>query len=205
MDSERDQIFHRLHQACHSLEQATPYPEYDSQVATAEKRVQGDDPWEVFSRNFRAVNGRPMDQTQDVIRFLQEKQVSVGYCDPSLEATLGEACRAAGLGIETSYDRERYDDYHFGITRATGAIAETGSVILTDTVTSDRLAALTPWIHIAVLTEGPLLRTLADAIAAFGDEPNVIWATGPSKTADIEGILIEGVHGPGEQLCLRLS
>jgi L-lactate utilization protein LutC len=32
--------------------------------------------------------------------------------------------------------------------------------------------------------------------------PNIIWCTGPSKTADVEGILIEGVHGPGEQIAL---
>jgi L-lactate dehydrogenase complex protein LldG len=34
------------------------------------------------------------------------------------------------------------------------------------------------------------------------DDPNIIWVTGPSKTADVEGILIQGVHGPGVQACL---
>jgi L-lactate dehydrogenase complex protein LldG len=43
---------------------------------------------------------------------------------------------------------------------------------------------------------------MPDAIAAFGESPNIIWCTGPSKTADVEGILIEGVHGPGEQIAL---
>ncbi|MFM9081371.1 MAG: LUD domain-containing protein [Opitutaceae bacterium] len=43
---------------------------------------------------------------------------------------------------------------------------------------------------------------ISQAVAALGDDPNVIWCTGPSKTADVEGILIEGVHGPGEQLAL---
>ena len=36
----------------------------------------------------------------------------------------------------------------------------------------------------------------------LGDSSNIVWATGPSKTADVEGILIEGVHGPGEEIAL---
>ena len=45
---------------------------------------------------------------------------------------------------------------------------------------------------------------IADALAAMPDDPNLIWVTGPSKTADVEGILIQGVHGPGAQACLIL-
>ena len=41
-----------------------------------------------------------------------------------------------------------------------------------------------------------------EAVAALGNDRNVIWCTGPSKTADVEGILIEGVHGPGAQITL---
>jgi len=53
-----------------------------------------------------------------------------------------------------------------------------------------------------VVRRSTIHRTIPDAIAAFGDSPNIIWCTGPSKTADVEGILIEGVHGPGEQIAL---
>jgi L-lactate dehydrogenase complex protein LldG len=96
------------------------------------------------------------------------------------------------------------DDYAFGITRAAGGIAETGTIILNDTLTSRRLGALAPWVHIAVLPRNLIMRTMTDAVQAFGGDPNVIWVTGPSKTADIEGILIEGVHGPGVQIALVL-
>jgi L-lactate dehydrogenase complex protein LldG len=136
--------------------------------------------------------------------FLKETKQLHGYCDPALYDAVGSQLAAAGLTVETEYHRDRYDDYQFGITRATGAIAESGSVIIDDNRTSSRLAALSPWVHVAVLVRSEIHRTIPDAIAAFGDSPNIIWCTGPSKTADVEGILIEGVHGPGEQIALLM-
>ena len=58
--------------------------------------------------------------------------------------------------------------------------------------------------HVAVLERSEIHRSIPDGIAAFGDSPYIIWCTGPSKTADVEGILIEGVHGPGEQIALLI-
>jgi L-lactate dehydrogenase complex protein LldG len=57
---------------------------------------------------------------------------------------------------------------------------------------------------VAVLEKHEVHRAISDAIAALGESPNTIWCTGPSKTADVEGILIEGVHGPGEQIALLI-
>jgi L-lactate dehydrogenase complex protein LldG len=167
-------------------------------------KLEGSDLWEIFSRNFKYVNGKPMTSVGQLIAFLQENKQLHGYCDPALYDAVGSQLAAAGLTVETEYHRDRYDDYQFGITRATGAIAESGSVIIDDNRTSSRLAALSPWVHVAVLERSEIHRTIPDAIAAFGDSPNIIWCTGPSKTADVEGILIEGVHGPGEQIALLM-
>ncbi len=83
-------------------------------------------------------------------------------------------------------------------------IAETGTIILRDRATSNRLGALAPWVHVAVVRREQIHRTVTDALEAFDDDPNTIFVTGPSKTADVEGILIEGVHGPGVQVALLL-
>ena len=97
------------------------------------------------------------------------------------------------------------DDYSFAITRAAGAVAETGTIILSDASTTYRLAALTPWVHIAVVSKSEILSDLSIAVAALGKDPNVIWCTGSSSTADVEGILIRGVHGPGVQIALVID
>ena len=147
-----------------------------------------------------------MTSVQELAKFLLENDARSGYCDPALLETVGAPLAAAGLTLELKFDRERYDDYQFGVTRATAAIAESGTLVIDDDLTSDRLAALAPWIHVAVLgPAAPIHHTIPEAIDALGSSPNVVWVTGPSKTADVEGILIEGVHGPGEQIALKLS
>lgn len=198
----RAAIFKKIESATAALKSKVAYPEYDLSIVHSAPKLEGTDLWQIFSRNFSAVNGKPMDSVSQLIDFLKANNQFHGYCDPALFESIGSQLAAAGLTVETTYERERFNDYQFGITRATGAIAESGSVILDDDRTSHRLAALSPWVHVAVLERAEIHRTIPDAIAAFGDSPNIIWCTGPSKTADVEGILIEGVHGPGEQIAL---
>lgn len=198
----RSAIFAKIESATSAIKEKAAYPNYDPSIVHSAPKLEGSDLWEIFSRNFKNVNGRPMSSIETLIEFLKANNQRHGYCDSALYDAIGSKLAAAGLIVETEYDRSRYDDYHFGITRATGAIAESGSVILDDDRTSHRLAALSPWVHVGVLKKSEIHRTIPDAIAAFGDSPNIIWCTGPSKTADVEGILIEGVHGPGEQIAL---
>ena len=198
----RDAIFSKIEAATSALKSKAPLPDYDVAITHSPNRLEGADLWEIFCRNFTAVHGRPMTSPDELAEFLKSTNQTHGYCDPALYDSIGSRLAAAGLTVETEYDRARYDDYQFGITRATGAIAESGTVILDDDRTSHRLAALSPWVHVAVIQRQEIHRAISDAIAAFGDSPNIIWCTGPSKTADVEGILIEGVHGPGEQIAL---
>lgn len=207
--SDRERIFSRLRQSLTSgslPDTRTPYPDYDDEVATVASRLRDEnDLWESFAHNLRAVSGQTCTDLEELRQTLKDEGVTRGYCDPDLMDPIGDACVTWGLEVQPSFDRVNYDDYEFGITRASGAIAETGTLVLTDSETSDRLGALTPLLHIAVLNSKKLVRSIAQAIAQFGDEPNIIWATGPSKTGDVEGILIEGVHGPGVQICFRLD
>lgn len=199
----REKILEKVRAAVSRLPHQVEYPTYEDAMLHSAPRLQGGTLWEMFRRNFCAVNGKTMDSVAELVTFLQANRWQRGYCDPMLMDSVGNQLAAAGLQVESTYDRENYDAYQFGITLATSAVAESGSVVLDDHHTSDRLAALSPWVHVAVLREERIHRTIPEAIAALGDSPNIIWCTGPSKTADVEGILIEGVHGPGEQIVLR--
>lgn len=142
--------------------------------------------------------------TGPLVALLDKNGWRHGCCDPALWPRLAGAFPAT-FTVETGFDRGRVDDYAFGITAASGAIAETGTLVLGDRPTFFRLAALAPWVHIAVLGRNQIVPDIPAALAAMPDDPNLIWVTGPSKTADVEGILIEGVHGPGVQVALLLD
>ena len=205
--SERGNIFARITAALVTLPDRKPLPDYPHDIAVARAapgKSAATSLVDHFSQRLRSVRGQVFQDPRALGAWLGAQGATRGVCDPTLLPTVA-AWFGPGFALETMPDRARIDDYKFGITRAAGAIAETGTLILNDAGTSSRLAALAPWIHIAVLDASQIHAHVGDAIAALGDDPNVIWCTGPSKTADVEGILIEGVHGPGEQIALILT
>ncbi|HEX3731023.1 MAG TPA: LUD domain-containing protein [Opitutaceae bacterium] len=203
MADERAAILGRVKAALGQLPQRAALPEYDAELAVVRKLLAQRDLFEVFAERIQLVHGEAQSDPEAVARRLREGGWMKGYCDPDLWPRL--APYFAGFKVETAFDRTRIDDYDFGITRAAGAIAESGTIVLNDATTSCRLGALAPWVHVAVIALADLHPDLPHAVSKLGDDPNVIWCTGPSKTADIEGILIEGVHGPGVQIALVLD
>lgn len=196
---DRDSILAAVKAALAPLPERTPYPEYDV-VHTVSIPFDPQIPlWETFQSRLAAVHGDAADSLEGLRQILRRENVKHGYCDPALPE-LVEAL-SSEWKISTTYERAAVDEIDFGITRGVGLIAETGSILIDDRLTSNRLAALAPWVSVVVVPESAQHATVADAIAALGKDPNIIWITGPSKTADVEGILIEGVHGPGVQVC----
>ncbi|MCA9270106.1 MAG: lactate utilization protein [Planctomycetales bacterium] len=90
-----------------------------------------------------------------------------------------------------------------GLTSADAAIADTGSLVMCSGPGHERVASLTPPVHIAIVERAQIAPNLTEAFARlFGqshDLPsNATIITGPSKTGDIELTLTTGVHGPGQ-------
>jgi L-lactate dehydrogenase complex protein LldG len=100
-------------------------------------------------------------------------------------------------GFEALYNTD------VGITDVQAAIAETGSLVCTAGPGSARGLSLVPPIHIAIVRRSQVVPDLIDywtpsLNAQLPPSSSVALITGPSKTADIEGVLITGVHGPRE-------
>ena len=203
MSSDRETILSRVKAALAPIPQRAALPNWESELVIMRQARGAVDAWTLFAERMKGVNGTPLTNVADLVALLEKNNWTHGYCDPALWPQLSSSFPTT-IKVETTFDRSRVDDYQFGITRAAGAIAETGTVILTEAATSRRLAALTPWVHVAVLARENIYIDVPQAVAALPKDANIIWCTGPSKTADVEGILIEGVHGPGIQVALLM-
>ena len=88
-----------------------------------------------------------------------------------------------------------------GITSADYALADTGTLVMLSTPREARLVSLLPPAHIAVIPRASILTGLDELFTVLPDPAaqasSMVLITGPSRTADIEQILIRGVHGPG--------
>jgi L-lactate utilization protein LutC len=89
-----------------------------------------------------------------------------------------------------------------GITSADYALADTGTLVMLASPAEARLISLLPPMHIAVVPKDRVLSGLDELLTILPrpaeQTSSMVLITGPSRTADIEQILVRGVHGPGE-------
>lgn len=174
---------------------AAPLPNFCAEDTTSTTQTLGS-PAEAFERNFKANHGEIIRGIENIAEFLKSKGCKKGIIDAKLENTFK---LEEDFEISREFDRNNPESFDFGLSKASFAIAESGAIVLEDTDTSDRLATIAPWVHVAVLNESDILKTVSDALARPLAKPYAIWISGPSKTSDVEGVLVEGVHGPGIQ------
>ena len=93
-----------------------------------------------------------------------------------------------------------------GITSADYALADTGTLVMLSSPQEARLISLLPPAHIAVVPRSRILSGLDELFTVVPSPADVtssmVLITGPSRTADIEQILVRGVHGPGQIVVL---
>lgn len=98
--------------------------------------------------------------------------------------------------------RELCASADIGITSADYLLADTGTLVLLSSPREARLISLLPPAHVAVVPRERILTGLDELLDVLPNPAAVtssmVLITGPSRTADIEQILVRGVHGPGQ-------
>ena len=97
------------------------------------------------------------------------------------------------------------------ITSCEYLISRTGSIVMSSAQESGRTTSVYAPVHICIAYSNQLAYDLKDALDFLKtkyhqDIPSLItFATGPSRTADIEKTLVTGVHGPKEVYCFLVE
>jgi L-lactate utilization protein LutC len=134
------------------------------------------------------------------------KSVAVWSTPPSSPRSTADPASRPGRDAEEAF-RQHCFSAEVGITGVDFALAESGTLVVTSLTEGSQLTSLAPPVHVALYRREQVLATLEEVLHRLpvsGDpsapDPgrSVVFITGTSRTADIEQILVRGVHGPRE-------
>lgn len=163
----------------------------------------------VFAEEFTKLGGKfsfcvnEQELTTQLSLLIKEQGWTKIYCKEPLFIKL-----LNNLSIQP-YDS--LPDCDASITGCEYLVARTGSMALSAAQISGRTTSVYAPIHICIAYNSQLLFDVKDALQfmkeKYKDEfPSfVTFATGPSRTADIEKTLVTGVHGPKEVYCFLVE
>ena len=109
----------------------------------------------------------------------------------------------APVYTDGGYKVEDLESCDAGVTECEALVAQTGSVLISSRASGGRAVSVLPPHHVVVARASQMLGDLTQAFAlmqdkyAAGGYPSLLsFITGPSRTGDIERILVLGAHGP---------
>lgn len=145
---------------------------------------------------------------RECLSDLGASSASLSFAHETLRRTTCDILNDTAVSITGDNNEARFEDLYetdVGISDVERAIAETGTLVYASGEHRSRGGFLVPPTHIAIVRASQIVADMIDhwpsvsqTAATPGALPSsMVMITGPSKTADIEGILITGVHGPG--------
>ncbi|NQU11234.1 lactate utilization protein [bacterium] len=183
MSSAREHILDRVRRA---LQTSAPHPLAPTDAAIFAPVT---DLEARFRTELAALNGELLDGADALKTFLAGFRSVATDASPLVGGVVGEGnsdVRQAELGV-TSCDC---------------LVALSGSVVLTARAAGGRALSVLPPVHLVIATRDQLVPDLDTALVLVRERYEDRWPsnltviTGPSRTADIEKILVLGAHGP---------
>ncbi|MGB4845088.1 MAG: LUD domain-containing protein [Ferruginibacter sp.] len=197
----KENILKRIRQA---LSNPVPLPFPQSEGTNSVFHPATDSLDVVFAQEFINMQGKFVfcideNEMQQQLRLLiDEKQWSKIYCNTDKwNAQFSNTINLAGCDAS--------------ITDCELLVARTGTIVLSAAQQSGRTVSVYAPIHICIAYTNQLVYDVKDALQSLkekyaGKIPSLIsFATGPSRTADIEKTLVTGVHGPKEVYCFLVE
>lgn len=202
----KENILRKIRQA---LSNPVPLPFEESEGLTDFFTVSNEDIAVVFAESFTKVQGQFSHctnnhdlMTQLLELFQQRGWTKIFYKEPPVLQSL------QNHGIMPFEDLSSCD---VSITGCEWLVARTGSIVMSSAQLSGRTTSVYAPIHICIAYKDQLVFDIQEALSKTQQKyktqiPSFItFATGPSRTADIEKTLVTGVHGPKEVFCFLVE
>lgn len=212
--SERDSIVARIREAL-SVPAPAPHQPTGPASAAEQRRVlpaveeSFDQRVALFARNSAELRSdfRQVSDLTELAAELRRLREAEGWTRVASHrsALTDAACAALGLPVlltDSGFEKQELEPCPVGITACDALIAQTGSVLVTSRSAGGRALSVLPPHHVVLARRDQLLADLPEAFArlqsTYGSSyPSMIsFITGPSRTGDIERILVLGAHGP---------
>lgn len=148
------------------------------------------------------------DAIRILVGILVEQEVStavIARMPPNMGDKVAQSVKSAGIRLiePKGGDVPRLiSGADAGITAASFAVAETGSIVEVTYDDADRLASALPKVHVCLLPRDRIVEGMEDSAPLLREATRgsgcstISFISGPSRTGDIELKLVLGVHGP---------
>lgn len=156
-----------------------------------------------FAREFTEVKGKfvycdgEIAVIENLIALVEELGVSKIFAwEPAIQQLLGH------YGFPILSSDQNFADAEVGITTCEALIARNGSIMISNANEGGRRLSIYPPVHIVFAKASQLVMDIKHAMTLIkqrygNDMPTMLTTiTGPSRTADIEKMLVLGAHGP---------
>lgn len=204
----KENILKKIRQA---LSESTPLPFSGTEGSNVVFNSATNEPAVEFAQHFTMLGGKFVYclNHQELASYLnnlvaQQKWTRVFCNEPELKALLQK-------NLFDNFCSSPLGECDVALTTCELLVARTGSMVLSANNESGRTVSVYAPIHICIAYANQLVFEVKDALQALkekygGKLPSFItFATGPSRTADIEKTLVVGVHGPKEVYCFLVD
>jgi L-lactate dehydrogenase complex protein LldG len=194
-----------------ALSHSTPLPFPQSEANQSVFPPSSEELEVVFAEQFNALGGRfifCVNRQELAFQFnslIKKSDWQKVYC---IENKIKEL--VGGSAGERFTDKD-LADCDVSVTGCECLVARTGSIVMSAGQSSGRTTSVYAPIHICIAFTNQLVFDVKDGLNIIKEKykdklPSLItFATGPSRTADIEKTLVVGVHGPKEVYCFLVD
>lgn len=200
----KENILKKIRQA---LSNPVPLPFPHSEGTQSVFRSTEEDDAVVFAEEFTKLQGKfafcndDADLKKQLQSLIAEKNWKHIYFKEDMVAAL--------LDGQQSYNDLATCDA--SITGCEYIVARTGTIVMSSVQQSGRTTSVYAPVHICIAYTKQMVYELKDALFFLKEKyknnipSQITFATGPSRTADIEKTLVTGVHGPKEVYCFLVE